>query len=70
MVMLLLTFQLNAQQVTWQCSNVIVENPPAFVSVWNDFMESDLESLCHLTLSFSLTTQAQSFHRLIRFVSF
>ena len=41
-VMLLLTFQLNAQQVTWQCSNVIVENPAAFVSVWNDFMDSDL----------------------------
>ena len=40
--MLLFTFQLNAQQVTWQCSNVIVENPFAFVSVWNDFMESDL----------------------------
>ena len=30
-----------SQQVTWQCTNVIVENPSAFMSVWNDFMESD-----------------------------
>ena len=41
LIMILFSFQSFSQQVTWQCTNVIVENPSAFMSVWNDFMESD-----------------------------
>ena len=42
LVMIFFSFQSFSQQVTWQCTNVIVDNPSAFMSVWNDFMESDL----------------------------
>tara|TARA_B000000532_G_scaffold135442_1_gene108706 strand:- start:58 stop:762 length:705 start_codon:yes stop_codon:yes gene_type:complete len=41
LVMIFFSFQSFSQQVTWQCTNVIVDNPSAFMSVWNDFMESD-----------------------------
>ena len=41
LVMVFFSFQSFSQQVTWQCTNVIVDNPSAFMSVWNDFMESD-----------------------------
>lgn len=41
MLGLFMSFQSYSQQITWQCTNVIVENPSAFMSVWNDFMESD-----------------------------
>lgn len=40
LIMLLFTFQSNAQQITWQCSNVKVENAPAFITVWDQFMNS------------------------------
>ena len=36
------SFQTYSQQIYWQCSNVIIDNPSAFLSVWDDFMESDL----------------------------
>ena len=42
MVTLLFTIQLNAQQVTWQCYNVVVDNPAALTSVWDDFMQTDI----------------------------
>ena len=42
LILILFSFQSKAQQITWQCSNVVIENPAAFLSVWNDFMESDL----------------------------
>ena len=41
MLGLFMSFQSYSQQITWQCTNVIVDNPSAFMSVWNDFMESD-----------------------------
>ena len=41
LVLILFSFQSYSQQVTWQCTNVIVDNPSAFMSVWNDFMDSD-----------------------------
>ena len=41
LILILFSFQSKSQQVTWQCTNVIVDNPSAFMSVWNDFMESD-----------------------------
>ncbi len=41
MIGLFLSFHSYSQQVTWQCTNVIVDNPSAFMSVWNDFMDSD-----------------------------
>ena len=37
MIGLFLSFHSYSQQVTWQCTNVIVDNPSAFMSVWNDF---------------------------------
>jgi len=40
--MLLFAFQSNAQQITWQCSNVKVDNAPAFITVWDQFMNSEL----------------------------
>ncbi|PDH43491.1 MAG: hypothetical protein CNE34_05565, partial [Rhodothermaeota bacterium MED-G18] len=42
LMMLLFAFQSNAQQITWQCSNVKVDNAPAFITVWDQFMNSDL----------------------------
>tara|TARA_B100000941_G_C28497148_1_gene551669 strand:+ start:169 stop:876 length:708 start_codon:yes stop_codon:yes gene_type:complete len=42
LTLFLFYFQSNAQQITWQCSNVIIENPAAFVSVWDDFMQTDI----------------------------
>ena len=44
MIGLFLSFHSYSQQVTWQCTNVIVDNPSAFMSVWNDFMDSDTEN--------------------------
>ncbi len=40
--MLFFAFQSNAQQITWQCSDVEVDNAPAFVTVWDQFMNSAL----------------------------
>ena len=36
------SFQSYSQQITWQCSNVIIDNPAAFTSVWDDFMQTDV----------------------------
>ena len=41
MIGLIFSFHSYSQQVTWQCTNVIIDNPSAFMSVWNDFMDSD-----------------------------
>ena len=43
---LFFSFQSYSQQIYWQCSNVIIDNPSAFLSVWDDFMESDLGKSC------------------------
>ena len=46
LVLILFSYQSYSQQVYWQCSNVVIDNPSAFLSVWDDFMKSDLgESL-------------------------
>jgi|TARA_B100001094_G_scaffold106751_1_gene102709 hypothetical protein len=42
LVLILFSFQSYSQQVYWQCSNVVIDNPSAFLSVWDDFMNSDL----------------------------
>ena len=42
LVMILFSFQSFSQQITWQCSNVIIDNPAAFVSVWDDFMQTEV----------------------------
>ena len=42
LTMLFFAFQSNAQQITWQCSDVEVDNAPAFVTVWDQFMNSAL----------------------------
>ena len=42
LIMLFFAFQSNAQQITWQCSDVKVDNAPAFVTVWDQFMNSAL----------------------------
>jgi len=40
--MVLFSFQSKSQQITWQCSNVVIDNPAAFVSVWDDFMQTEV----------------------------
>ena len=42
LVMILFSFQSFSQQITWQCSNVIIDNPAAFTSVWDDFMQTEV----------------------------
>ena len=42
LMLILFSFQSKAQQITWQCSNVIIDNPAAFVSVWDDFMQTEV----------------------------
>ena len=42
LVMVFFSFQSFSQQITWQCSNVIIDNPAAFVSVWDDFMQTEV----------------------------
>ena len=42
LVMIFFSFQSFSQQITWQCSNVIIDNPAAFVSVWDDFMQTEV----------------------------
>ena len=42
LVMILFSFQSFSQQITWQCSNVIIDNPAAFISVWDDFMQTEV----------------------------
>ena len=42
LIMLFFSFQSNAQQITWQCYNVVIDNPAAFTAVWDDFMQTDI----------------------------
>ena len=42
LVLILFSFQSYSQQVYWQCSNVVIDNPSAFLGVWDNFMNSDL----------------------------
>lgn len=58
---LFLSFQSFSQQVYWQCSNVIIDNPSSFLSVWDDFMSTEVGKSMSANAIFQFSNSSSEF---------